>query len=90
MEKNVVKIYKQVRVVTDNCSEQLAFQLRPILPPPSDLSVSLGWQMPEKYVIDSRNHRVCEQAAGETGSSLALGAPILALLLIGVGTGLST
>lgn len=29
MEKNVVKIYKQVRVVTDNCSEQLAFQLRP-------------------------------------------------------------
>lgn len=29
MEKNVVKIYRQVRVVTDDCSEQLAFQLRP-------------------------------------------------------------
>lgn len=36
----------------------------PPFPPPSDLSGSLGEQMPKKYVIDSRSHRSVRAGSG--------------------------
>lgn len=36
----------------------------PPFPPPSDLSRSLGEQMPKKYVIDSGSHRSVRAGSG--------------------------